>query len=87
MFKKIINCTFFLLILILTGCVEHLITVHVHPDGRYKMHIVTKGDSTDVFDTDFPHPKPNSTWASSRHKELSQDSEKEIFWSFSFKRF
>ena len=79
MFKKIINCTFFLLILILTGCVEHLITVHIHPDGKYKMHIVTKGDSTDVFDTDIPHPKPNSIWTSTQHKERSQDSEEETW--------
>jgi hypothetical protein len=36
--------------------VEHLITVRVLPDGRYTMKFVTRGDSTDVFNDDFPHP-------------------------------
>jgi hypothetical protein len=79
MLKKIINYALLFQGLILTGCVEHLITVHVHQDGKYKMHIVTKGDSTDVFDDDFPHPKLNSIWTSTQHKEQSQNSEEEIW--------
>jgi len=39
-----------------TSCVETIINVRIHPDGRYTMGFLTKGDSSDVFDYDFPHP-------------------------------
>ena len=38
------------------SCVEHLVTIRVFPDGRYLMNFVSRGDSTDVFNEDFPHP-------------------------------
>ena len=38
------------------SCVEHLVTIRVYPDGRYLMNFVSRGDSTDVFNEDFPHP-------------------------------
>ncbi|SVD31951.1 uncharacterized protein METZ01_LOCUS384805, partial [marine metagenome] len=61
------------------SCVEHIITVRVHPDGHYKMHLFTKGDSSDVFDSDFPHPKSEAVWHSTQRKEYNEDSE-EFIW-------
>jgi hypothetical protein len=53
-------------LLLLTGstlsCVEHLISVRVHPDGNYLVQITTRGDSSDVFDDDFPHPAQSAVW-------------------------
>jgi len=42
--------------ILFTSCVETLIFVSVHPDGHYTMNFISKGDSTDVFNNDFPHP-------------------------------
>ncbi len=62
---------FFILLLFgyfFTSCVETLITVKVFPDGRYSMSFLTKGDSTDVFNHDFPHPS-GSAWTTKIEKE------------------
>ncbi len=48
--------------LIFVSCVEHTITIRVHPDGFYEMQIETSGDSVDVFNEDFTHPSPDGTW-------------------------
>ena len=37
-------------------CVETVISVRLLPDGHYTLRFQSKGDSTDVFDDDFPHP-------------------------------
>ena len=43
------------------------------------MHLFTKGDSSDVFDSDFPHPKSEAVWHSTQRKEYNEDSE-EFIW-------
>jgi hypothetical protein len=52
--------------------VEHLITVRVLPDGRYTMKFVTRGDSTDVFNDDFPHPF-GSPWTTHIATEIKNE--------------
>ena len=42
--------------LIAWSCVETTITVRVLPDGYYTVQFHSTGDSSDVFDDDFPHP-------------------------------
>ena len=58
--------------LVFPSCVEHLVTVRVLPDGRYTMKFVTKGDSTDVFNDDFPHPF-GSTWTTHIETEIKDE--------------
>ena len=58
--------------LVFPSCVEHLITVRVLPDGRYTMKFVTKGDSTDVFNDDFPHPFGNP-WTTQIATEIKDE--------------
>ena len=54
------------------SCVEHLITIRVFPDGRYLMNFVSRGDSTDVFNEDFPHPF-GDPWVTKIETEISDD--------------
>ena len=54
------------------SCVEHLITIRVFPDGRYLMDFVSRGDSTDVFNEDFPHPF-GDPWVTSIETEITDD--------------
>ena len=58
--------------LVFPSCVEHLVTIRVLPDGRYTMKFVTKGDSTDVFNDDFPHPF-GSTWTTHIETEIKDE--------------
>ena len=67
--------TFTLLIIsviFFTSCVETIIYVQVHPDGRYTMNFITKGDSTDVFNHDFPHPS-GPVWITNIKKNPGED--------------
>jgi len=68
--KRIILILF--ICLIAPSCVEHLVTVRVLPDGRYTMKFVTKGDSTDVFNDDFPHPFGNA-WTTHIETEIKDE--------------
>ena len=54
------------------SCVEHLVTIRVYPDGRYLMNFVSRGDSTDVFNEDFPHPF-GDPWITKIDMEISDD--------------
>ena len=54
------------------SCVEHLVTIRVFPDGRYFMNFVSRGDSTDVFNEDFPHPF-GDPWITKIDTEISDD--------------
>lgn len=68
------NLKYFLILLFVTvSCVEHVITVRVHPDGHYTMQLTSSGDSTDVFDNDFPHPKPNEIWMKSVQSSVEEN--------------
>ena len=61
-----------------TSCVETIINVRVHPDGRYSMHFTTKGDSSDVFNHDFPHPSGPS-WSTRVNKEEGDGDDDDIW--------
>lgn len=54
------------------SCVEHLITIRVFPDGRYLMNVVSRGDSTDVFNEDFPHPS-GDPWVTNIKTEINDE--------------
>ncbi len=56
------NIKFFILTLVLTinfSCVENIITIQILPNGQTFLQIVSTGDSTDIIDNDFIHPKYN----------------------------
>ena len=42
--------------LLLTGCVENIISISIHPDGKSYFKFHSRGDSLDIFDNDFTHP-------------------------------
>ena len=41
--------------LLLPGCVENIISINIHPDGRSYFKFHSRGDSLDIFDNDFTH--------------------------------
>jgi len=50
---------------ILSGCVEHLLTISLLPDGSSNLILKSKGDARDLYDDDFPHPSGwinDTTW-------------------------
>lgn len=55
-------------------CVETIVTIRVLPDGNYTMRFHSRGDSTDVFDDDFPHPVDDN-WSRAFHKNEGEDNE------------
>lgn len=75
--KRRILLTFPFLIFFSLHCVETLITVRVFPDGRFSMEMLSRGDSTDVFDRDFKHPS-GPEWTSTIDQEQGED---EVVWS------
>ena len=46
------------------SCVENRIYIHLHPDQQTYFKFESRGDSTDVFDQDFLHPKNIPGWNS-----------------------
>ena len=42
--------------LVLPGCVENIISISIHPDGKSYFKFHSRGDSLDIFDNDFTHP-------------------------------
>ena len=60
----------FLLVIFAPSCVEHFISVNVQPDGSYILEFISRGDSTDLFDDDFPHTTEGKHWAQHIWKEL-----------------
>lgn len=62
--------------ILFTGCVETIFSIKVFPDGRYSTFIRTQGDSTDVFNNDFPHPS-GPAWTTKLEKEQN---EKDDIW-------
>lgn len=69
----ILSCAFLSL-----QCVETLITIRVIPDGRYLMNFTTRGDSVDVFDNDFLHPR-GSRWTTFTDKEINSSNQDTIW--------
>ena len=41
--------------LLLIGCVENIISISIHPDGKSYFKFRSRGDSLDIFDNDFTH--------------------------------
>jgi len=56
---------YLLLILFLFACVENRIFIQLHPDGQTYFRFESRGDSTDVFDTDYIHPQDFPGWITS----------------------
>ncbi len=54
------------------SCVETIIFMNVYPDGRYFISYTTRGDSTDVFNADFPHPA-GAAWSTSVLKKKKEN--------------
>ena len=42
--------------LLFSGCVENIISIRIHPDGKSYFKFHSRGDSLDIFDNDFTHP-------------------------------
>ena len=63
------------LILILFSCVENRIFIQLHPDGQTYFRFESRGDSADVFDQDFLHPRDFPGWATSA-KVVEKDDNK-----------
>ncbi len=66
-----------LLLFIFSGCVENMITIRIHPDGRSHIQFSSKGDSLDVFNQDFIHPS-SSDWSSIVTTSINSDGD--IIW-------
>ena len=52
---------------------EHFISINVQPNGAYTLEFISRGDSSDVFDDDFPHPTAGKRWAQHIWTEKSDD--------------
>ena len=57
--------------LLLPGCVENIISISIHPDGKSYFKFHSRGDSLDIFDNDFTHP--TRTLYSRPQKELKEE--------------
>lgn len=66
-----------MLVFLSGGCVETIISVRVLPDGHYTMQFHSKGDSSDVFNRDFPHPE-GPGWTQSVSSEQEDET---IIWT------
>lgn len=64
-------------VILFSGCVENLISIHILPDGTPSIEFTSRGDSTDIFDNDFSHPPPGLLWSMTVYKELVDDS---VIW-------
>lgn len=51
----------FLLSIINISCVENIIFFQIHPDGKTYLNFKSSGDSLDIYNKDFNHPKINSS--------------------------
>ena len=57
--------------LLLPGCVENIISINIHPDGKSYFKFHSRGDSLDIFDNDFTHP--TKTLYNRPQKELKEE--------------
>ena len=64
---------FFLIVVLVPGCVEHFILINVQPGGGYTLEFISRGDSTDVFNDDFSHPTAGKRWTQHVWTEKSED--------------
>lgn len=62
---------------LLTGCVETLLTFRLLPSGECRATIISRGDSTDIFNEDFLHPPDGGIWRRSLTKDMQ---DKDSIW-------
>jgi len=63
-----------------SGCIiVNMIQIRVFPDARVSVIYTSAGDSADIFNKDFPHPKESDRFIRTVDKKL--DSEGEPFWT------
>ena len=65
--------------LLLPGCVENIISISIHPDGKSYFKFHSRGDSLDIFDNDFTHP--TKTLYNRPQRELKEESSNNWFQS------
>ena len=65
--------------LLLPGCVENIISISIHPDGKSYFKFHSRGDSLDIFDNDFTHPI--KTLHNRPQRELKEESSNNWFQS------
>ena len=63
--------------LLLPGCVENIISINMHPDGKSYFKFHSRGDSLDIFDNDFTHP--TKTLYNRPQRELKEESSNNWF--------
>ena len=63
--------------LLLPGCVENIISISIHPDGKSYFKFYSRGDSLDIFDNDFNHPI--KTLYNRPQKELKEENSNNWF--------
>ena len=63
--------------LLLPGCVENIISISIHPDGKSYFKFHSRGDSLDIFDNDFTHP--TKTLYNRPQRELKEESSNNWF--------
>ncbi|MBL7014190.1 MAG: hypothetical protein ISR83_07195 [Candidatus Marinimicrobia bacterium] len=74
---KLKNLSLILFLTIFSSCVENIITIRIHPDGRSHIQFMSKGDSTDVFNQDYLHPN-SPKWHSISKSTINKDGD--IIW-------
>jgi len=57
--KLIFQTLLFFIVILFSGCVEHIITFNVQPDGYFNVSIYSHGDKQDLLDVDFVLPSSN----------------------------
>ena len=63
--------------LLLPSCVENIIFISIHPDGKSYFKFYSRGDSLDIFDNDFNHPI--KTLYNRPQKELKEENSNNWF--------
>lgn len=72
MLKKI-YLVFIMPIILFISCVETNIFIQLYPDGNAYFKFISRGDSTDIFNNDFIHPKNLSGWTNNIQKLINQE--------------
>ena len=63
--------------LLFPGCVENIISISIHPDGKSYFKFHSRGDLLDIFDNDFTHPI--KTLYNRPQRELKEESSNNWF--------
>ena len=60
-------------IVLCIACVETKIFIQLYPDGNAYFKFISRGDSTDVFNNDFVHPKNLNSWRTTNKKLVNKE--------------